>query len=259
MERMTGSALKNLHMFVRLCGEKSLRNVMLVTTKWDKADLRSAENHEGELTERFWADMIRLGCSNPVRVCEGINEAAKTVEPSQHIVFPMLRYKPLYLQIQRELGKGKDLIDTEAGRYIDQSLSGQIEDLQKARMETKEEYELATVEPVQAALSEQLQQNKEGISQAEQEKEALREEFTKVREAEAERRRELFGLTTLSHLDDYVEELDVQEKGFRSLTLGLASYGLYKACKHLWKKQGKAKDMIGEAKKSLYHIRFENE
>ena len=32
--RMTGSILKNLRMFRKLCSEENLRNVILVTTKW---------------------------------------------------------------------------------------------------------------------------------------------------------------------------------------------------------------------------------
>ena len=62
MRRMMNTALSNLDMFHHLCGDQSLKNVMFLTTKWDKASTSFARKHEG-LTKNFWSGMIELGCS----------------------------------------------------------------------------------------------------------------------------------------------------------------------------------------------------
>jgi len=54
----------NLCMFAELCGDKCARNVMFVTTMWDKArDMAAAEKKEAALKERYWRTMIYHGAS----------------------------------------------------------------------------------------------------------------------------------------------------------------------------------------------------
>jgi len=51
-------------MFAELCGDKCARNVMFVTTMWDKAkDMAAAEKKEAALKERYWHSMIYHGAS----------------------------------------------------------------------------------------------------------------------------------------------------------------------------------------------------
>ena len=59
---MGGSPLKHLKMFQNLCGTEALKNVVLVTTMWDKVDEEEGYNRENELTARYWKAMIDLGC-----------------------------------------------------------------------------------------------------------------------------------------------------------------------------------------------------
>lgn len=47
--RMGGTARRNLRMFHKLCGQDSLKNVVIVTTMWDKATLDDGERREREL------------------------------------------------------------------------------------------------------------------------------------------------------------------------------------------------------------------
>ena len=49
-------------MFQNLCGTEALKNVVLVTTMWDKVDEEEGINRENELTTRYWKTMIELGC-----------------------------------------------------------------------------------------------------------------------------------------------------------------------------------------------------
>lgn len=56
MGKMTNTALKNLDMFHHLCGDQSLKNVMFLTTKWDKASTSFAQKQECLV----WHDRARL-------------------------------------------------------------------------------------------------------------------------------------------------------------------------------------------------------
>jgi hypothetical protein len=46
--RMTGSALRDLDLFVKLCGQNNLMSVALVTTKWDCVDQATAISRGSE-------------------------------------------------------------------------------------------------------------------------------------------------------------------------------------------------------------------
>ena len=61
--RMTGSILKNLRMFRKLCGEDNLRNVVLATTKWAITPINDAILRERDLCcdQGFWGLMIKAG------------------------------------------------------------------------------------------------------------------------------------------------------------------------------------------------------
>ena len=54
--------MKHLEMFQNLCGTEALKNVVLVTTMWDKVGEEEGKNRENELTARYWKEMIDLGC-----------------------------------------------------------------------------------------------------------------------------------------------------------------------------------------------------
>ncbi|KZP31991.1 hypothetical protein FIBSPDRAFT_714762, partial [Athelia psychrophila] len=56
--RMTGSALRNTHMFQMLCGDSGLPNVVFVTTMWGQVAEKVGENRETELRDTFWQPMI---------------------------------------------------------------------------------------------------------------------------------------------------------------------------------------------------------
>ncbi|KZP17183.1 hypothetical protein FIBSPDRAFT_830849, partial [Athelia psychrophila] len=59
--RMTGSALRNTHMFSELCGNAALPNVILVTTIVGTKDQEAASKREKELRTTFWESMIGKG------------------------------------------------------------------------------------------------------------------------------------------------------------------------------------------------------
>ncbi|KAG6833278.1 hypothetical protein H0H87_009453 [Tephrocybe sp. NHM501043] len=59
--RMLGTARKNLDMFNKLCGDAATKNVILATTKWSQVAGGTADRREGQLKDRHWDGMIRLG------------------------------------------------------------------------------------------------------------------------------------------------------------------------------------------------------
>lgn len=253
---MTGSAVKNLDMFQRLCGEESLGNVMLLTTKWDKpADFaQSHEDHEEELINKFWADMIKLGCSHPKRLGATVGPSQGIANPVSDIIAPMLRLKPVWLKLQRELSEGNSLGDTLVGQYVDQSLSVVIAENMKSAESARVAAKESQRTQLKAVYTEQAEARQCDLKEAKKDKDALREDFEKVMETEAERRSKLFGFNLLDSLDDYVTELNNEDKKFRLYTIGFASIGLFKACKYIWKKQGTDQDLIDSTENAMNSI-----
>ena len=199
--------MKNLDMFQRLCGEESFKNVLLVTTKWDQSR-EFARNHEKELIDKFWAVMIKLGSSHPKRLGNVVDRSSDIADPVTDIIGPILNFQPTFLQIQRELGNGKHLIDTKAGQYVDKDLNVAIKEHIESHASAMAEAEKAYHSQLKAALSEQAASHDEELVEAKKDREALREDFEKVMKAEEERRSKLFGYGVLSRLDDYVADLE---------------------------------------------------
>ena len=237
-------------MFQRLCGEESFRNVMLLTTKWDRSG-DSAQSHEEEMINKFWAGMVKLGCSRPKRLGAIVDRSLNIVDPVSDVIAPMLEFRPAWLQIQRELGKGNDLIDTAAGQYVDRGLTTTIaqhkETIESALTEASKSYQ----EQFATALAEQAGDLQRELEVATRDKEALREEFPTVMKAEEERCSDLFGYGVLQSIDEYVLEHDIGDKTIWTYTVGFASAGLFMACKYIWKKQGASKDLIESAKAAM--------
>lgn len=79
--RFPGSALKNLRMFKKLCGDDAFPRVVLATTMWDLMDPRSAERRENEIMNKpdFWKLMIERG-SRVFRLDRGKESAATVIE-----------------------------------------------------------------------------------------------------------------------------------------------------------------------------------
>ncbi|TFK19338.1 P-loop containing nucleoside triphosphate hydrolase protein [Coprinopsis marcescibilis] len=62
-KRMYGSTRTNLEMFEKLCGLKSYRHVVLVTTQWDTIQQKVGEAREQELRSTFWKEFIDRGAT----------------------------------------------------------------------------------------------------------------------------------------------------------------------------------------------------
>lgn len=117
--RMTGSSLQNLRMFRKLCGDGSLKNVILATTKWGIPPNSDELTREQDLcsNDDFWRLMIKDGSL--------VRRFEYTEGSAQCLVEEILRtgkerFTP---KIQHEVVElGKKLSDTDAGASIDEAL-----------------------------------------------------------------------------------------------------------------------------------------
>ena len=121
-------------MFRELCGDSTLRNVILVTNMWGAVSQDVGEEREEELTTSFFKPVLNGGA----RLARHHN----TIQSAHDIIRSIIRNQPAALQIQRELvDEGKGIIDTAAGEAINKELNEQIRRHQAELKTVKEEME----------------------------------------------------------------------------------------------------------------------
>ncbi|KAF6807900.1 hypothetical protein CMUS01_14011 [Colletotrichum musicola] len=100
--RLGGSAMRNLFMFQKLCGQDALKNVILVTTMWEDVKEEQGNKREEELKKK-------------PEFCGGMIDKGNTVFRHQN-------------NLQREMvDQGRSLDQTGAGQEVDDGLTKQRE------------------------------------------------------------------------------------------------------------------------------------
>jgi hypothetical protein len=113
--RYSRSSVKTFEIFKKICGEKALSNVLLITSRWDGIDLATGAERERQLKNKFWSYMLGHG-SNMSRF-HGDRPSAIG------LVSQLLCRDTVVLQLQKELiDEGKQLDDTAAGAYVSTNL-----------------------------------------------------------------------------------------------------------------------------------------
>ncbi|KAJ2935050.1 hypothetical protein H1R20_g2003, partial [Candolleomyces eurysporus] len=132
--RMGGISLKNFRTFRRLCGEQTLRNVVIVTNMWSAVDPQLGAQREQELlTQDDLGFKSALEKGAKMMRHDGTGQSAADI----------LRYilgnnNPMALQIQREIvDEKKDVSQTAAADEIEKELRAERE-RQKAEAERKQ-------------------------------------------------------------------------------------------------------------------------
>jgi len=108
-------------MFQELSGEKTLRNVVIVTNMWGDIEARVGEKREAELKGKdiFFKHII----DKHAQMARHMN----TVDTAQRILRLILPNTPLPQRIQEEIvDEGKDISGTGAGQELDRELQEQI-------------------------------------------------------------------------------------------------------------------------------------
>ncbi|KAG8819912.1 hypothetical protein FRC19_009390 [Serendipita sp. 401] len=129
--RMTQSLLKNLKLFVSLCGTQAMPGVVIVTTMWNEVvNKKAAEQREEELKNRVWYDMIANGCS------------VKRFEMTRDSALNILRHGPRLLEgtlLSSEMvEERKSLQSTAAGHELANDMKNIVEQ-QKAKIRRLQE------------------------------------------------------------------------------------------------------------------------
>ena len=111
-------------MFRNLCGETSLRNVVIVTTMWDEITQLTGEERERELANKdvFFKPALDKGArlARHMDTLESAQAIIRSIIDNQSII-------PITLQIQEELSRGLSISETQAGRELGRELFEQME------------------------------------------------------------------------------------------------------------------------------------
>ena len=123
--RISGTPHRNLRMFGELCGDKSARNVVLLTTMWDKArSIEEVKKREADLKEHYWNVMIDHGATVDRFYVNGSDSKSPWL-----IIDKMIQRHQLAqaLLLQEEMvDVGKRLNETNAGKALFRDLQGLI-------------------------------------------------------------------------------------------------------------------------------------
>ena len=117
---MGGVARKNFRLFRKVCGDGTLKNVVIVTNMWGEVKQDVGESRESELAsnELFFKAALDKGAH--------MLRHDNTVESAQRIVREILGNQPEPLLIQREtVDEGKSLAQTNAGLDLQAELDRQ--------------------------------------------------------------------------------------------------------------------------------------
>lgn len=114
--RFSGSSVRNMTLFEKLTGQDSMKNVILMSTKWDSVDQETAERRELELknTTGFWKIMLSDGAQ--------AMRHNGTPSAAEQVILGLLDRQPAPIRIQEELAQGMRIRDTAAGAYIDHEI-----------------------------------------------------------------------------------------------------------------------------------------
>ena len=106
-------------MFRQLCGDSTLKNVVLVTNMWGKVTQEVGETREGELIEKFFKEALDKGAQ--------LVRHHDSTQSSHEVIRRIMKNDPTALQIQQELvDEGKGINDTAAGVAVGEESYGLI-------------------------------------------------------------------------------------------------------------------------------------
>ena len=104
-------SVRNFRMFRQLCGDSTLKNVVLVTDIWGKVNRDLGEARERELADKYFKAAFDKGAQ--------LVRHHDTIRSSHNIVRRIMKNDPAAFQVQRELvDERKDINHTAAGEGV---------------------------------------------------------------------------------------------------------------------------------------------
>ncbi|KAJ2935282.1 hypothetical protein H1R20_g1815, partial [Candolleomyces eurysporus] len=136
--RMGGISTRNFRMFRQLCGDDTLKNVIILTNMWGEVSKSVGEARERELASDglFFKPVLEKGAQ--------MLRHDHTLESAQAIIRRLLDNNPQALQIQREIvNEKKDILQTAAGTELNKELLAEKERHRKEMMDLQQEWQAA--------------------------------------------------------------------------------------------------------------------
>ena len=134
--RVGGTSKRNLRMFQKLCGQDSFKNVIIITTMWDRVTLAEGQQREQELmlSDNLFKALIDGGATMARH--DGNQLALDVIRDLSH------RSDTIAQIVREPVIEKKNLLDTEAGMELQSEVRNILqkhqEDLQVLEDEIKE-------------------------------------------------------------------------------------------------------------------------
>ena len=144
--KMNGSAVKNLNIFQKMCGQTAFPSIMLVSNMWEELRPENGgasvgERREAELlsNDRFWGTMHKGGSR--------VMRHSGTANSAQAILSEMVNQERVILEIQRQLvDRNLPLVETVAGDFLEKEFTEVRKQQDDELRELKESMEAAKKE-----------------------------------------------------------------------------------------------------------------
>ena len=213
-DRVGGIDKANFGIFRKLCGDKSLKNVIILTNMWSRVTKEKGEGRVREL--ETLDDFFKPALAKGARLMHNTKE---TADSAHQIIRSIIANHPETLTIQRELvDQNKDIDKTAAGQEVDkkmaelvakyeQKLREQIEAMEQARRERDEETRKELLEETQKAEEKIMKIEAERKSQAELYKRLQND----LAESEAARKRDIAELERKQKVEAEIRKREAEE------------------------------------------------
>ena len=233
---MGGASRKNFSMFRSLCGDETLKNVVVVTTMWGDVLPEKGASREEQLKaeEKFFKPAI----DNGAKMVRHDN----TPERAKEIIWDIVQSNSAEpLCIQKELvNEGKNIIETSVGQQLDRNLVTKIEgyetELQRLRraLEAQEQQNEAN----RKELQEERDKTEAAMETIKELRQSFPQDYEKERDktcqtiSQLQRDRRDFHDPRTSH--EYRRKLMERIKSFaRNSPLGYVAHGITNAVKSM--------------------------
>ena len=145
--RITGSSMKNIRMFRKLCGADNMKNVLLVSSMWDIIQEKQGAEREKELSSEgtFWKSMIAQGAT--------MHRYNNRTATALQLIEILISNTPSALKIQKQLVDDRvPLVNTEAGEDVNQELLKAKRQFAEELVAIREEHDAAIKSSTEISL-----------------------------------------------------------------------------------------------------------
>ena len=195
-------------MFRELCGDSTLKNVVLVTNMWGEVSTEDGQDRENQLSSDFFKPVLDKGAQ--------MVRHHNTAESAHDIIRMIIKNHPVALRIQEELvDEQKDIVDTAAGEVVNKELNEQMKRHQTELKKVQEEME--------QALKEKDEETRQELEEDRREMQAQMDKMKKDSDEMASRYAE-----EKKRMEAKVEEMDQKMKELLGLVGTQVTIPIYK-------------------------------